>query len=322
MAKGSVGKGWSLVWRHQKILWWVFVVNLLTAFVATLGPRMMFNGVLDHSLASGKLANGFDVPTFVELISRPDVSMAPLVRGSFVMSLVFFVFMLFITGGMLVAYREDRRLSMGEFFEASGVYFWRMVRLVLMSLVPFALLAVLLAVVSGISSTLTDNAQNPKLGFYVMLGGYAVAVILALIVRLWFDVAQVRAVAQNEHAMFRNLMRSFPITFRDLPTLFWMYFRISLFGWIFLALGMYGWTRLTGNHVSRVFLLFEIVLFAQLLTRLWQRSASVSWYGEYAETHPAAAVEFTTPQPAELPEPAPRLENPITAEASAPQNVP
>ena len=319
MAKGSVGKGWSLVWRHQKILWWVFAVNLLTAFVATLGPRMMFSGVLDHSLASGKLANGFDLPTFTELISRPDITMAPLVRGSMAMSLVFFLFMLFITGGMLVAYREDRKLSMGEFFEAGGAYFWRMVRLALMSLVPFALVAAAFAVTSGVSSTLSENAQNARLGFDVMLGGYAVAAILALIVRLWFDVAQVRAVAQNERGMFRNLMRSFPITFRDMPRLFWMYFRISLFGWIFPALGMYGWTRLTGNHVIRVFVLFEIVLFAQLLTRLWQRSASVSWYGEYAEAHPAVAVEFTTPQPAELAEPAPQPEVPVTSERSAPQ---
>lgn len=314
MAQGNVSKGWNLVWRHQRILWWVFGINLLTAFVATLGPRLMFSNILDHSLASTKLANGFDVPTFAELVSKPEVAMAPLVRGSFAMSFVFFVFMLFITGGMLVAYREDRRLTMGEFFEASGAYFWRMVRLVLMSLVPFAIVAALIAVVSGVSDNLSNNAQNAKLGFYVMLAGYVVAVVLALIVRLWFDVAQVRAIAQDEHGMFRNLMRSFIITFQDLLRLFSIYFRISLFGWAFLVLGMYGWTRLTGNHVIRVFLLFEIVLFAQLLTRLWQRSASVAWYGQYAEAHPAAAVEFTTPKPAEIIEPAQAPLEPVSGE--------
>ncbi len=314
MTKGSVGKGWSLVWRHQKILWWVFFINLLTAYVATLGPRQVFSGVLDHSLKSETLARGFDVPAFLELISKPEIALGPLVRASYVMSLVFFVFMLFITGGILVTYREDRKLSMGEFFEASGAYFWRMVRLVLMSLVPFALIAALITVVYGISSTLSDNAQNPKLGFYFIVGGYAICLMLVLIVRLWFDVAQVRAVAQAERGMFRNLLRSFAITMHDLPRLFWMYFRISLFGWVVLALGMYGWTRLTGNHVSRVFLLFEIVLLAQLLTRLWQRAASVAWYGDYAELHPSAAVEFTTPEPAQLLEPP--AEIPVSGEAS------
>jgi hypothetical protein len=249
-------------------------------------------------------------------LSRPEVPMVALLRGSMLMSWVFFVFMLFITGGILLAYREDRKLSMGEFFEASGAYFWRMARLVLMSLVPFGALAALVVGVSAVSGTLSSNSSNPKLGFYVMLAGYAVGVILVLIIRLWFDVAQVRAVAQNEHGMFRNLMRSFAITFEALPKLFSIYLRISLVGWIVLALGMYGWTRLTGNHVSRVFILGEIVLLAQLFTRLWQRAASVSWYGEFAEAHPAVTVEFISPKPAEISEPA--GPEPVTPGAGGP----
>lgn len=304
MAKGSVSKGWSLVWRHQKILWWVFAINILTAYVSTLAPRMVLGRILDHSLESQKIANGFNLMAFAELLSRPEVPMVALLRGSMLMSWVFFFFMLYITGGILVAYREDRRLSMGEFSEASGAYFWRMVRLVLMSVVPFGAVGALIIGVTALSGTLTSNSQNPKLGFYVLLAGYAVGVILVLIIRLWFDVAQVRAVAQNERGMFRNLMRSFTITFEALPKLFSIYLRVSLVGWIILALGMYGWTRLTGNHVSRVFLLGEILLLAQLFTRLWQRASSVSWYGEYAEAHPAVAVEFITPKPAEITEPA------------------
>ena len=303
MAKGSVSKGWSLVWRHQKILWWVFAINILTAYVSTLVPRMLLSGILDHSLESQKLANGFHFLVFAELLSKPELPMTALVRGSMLMAWVFFFFMLFITGGILVAYREDRRLSTGEFFESSGQYFWRMVRLVLMSLVPFGAVALIVFGVSGVGGTLNSESANAKLGIYVMLAGYAVCAVLVLIVRLWFDVAQVRAVAQNERAMFRNLMRSFTITFKALPKLFSIYFRISLMGWAVLALGMYGWTRLTGNHVFRVFILWEIVLLAQLFARLWQRASSVSWYGEFAEANPAVAVEFTTLKPVEISEP-------------------
>ncbi len=312
MAKGNVSRGWSLVWRHQKILWCVFAVNFLVALVASWAPRGMFSRILDHSMNSDRLANGFDLPTFIELMSKPEVSVAPLAQSSLILSGLFFLFMLFITGGMLVAYREDRRLSMGEFFEASGAYFWRMVRLVLMSIVPFGICAAWWALVSALSGTLGDSSPNAKMGFYVTVGGGVVLVVLILITRLWFDVAQVRAVAQDERGMFRNVMRAFVITFRALPSLFWMYLRISLFGWAFLVLGVWGWTHLTGNHIFRVFLLWEIVLFAQLLTRLWQRASSVTWYGAYAEAHPAVAVDYTTPKPAEIAEPV----------APAPQTVP
>ena len=48
--------------------------------------------------------------------------------------------MLFVTGGILTVYREDRKLKTGEFFGASGAFFWRFVRLALLSLIPFAIL--------------------------------------------------------------------------------------------------------------------------------------------------------------------------------------
>ena len=305
MAKGSVGKGWSLVWRHQKILWWLFFVNVVLAYVSTLAPRMVIGKILDHSLYSERLARGFDLAVFSDLASKPEFPMIALLRGSMLMAWVYFAFVLFVTGGILVAYREDRKLSTGEFFEASGDYFWRMLRLVLMSLIPFGAVGGLMAIVLGISGTSSSESPNAKLGFYILVTGYVISMLLVLIVRLWFDVAQVRAVAQDERGMFRNLMRSFVITFKDFFRLFRIYFSISLFGWVVLGLGIYAWTRLSGNHVFRVFVLAEIILFAQLLTRLWQRAASVAWYGEYAEVHPAAAVEFTTPKPAEIVEPAP-----------------
>ena len=47
--------------------------------------------------------------------------------------------MLFVSGGILESYREDRRLTAGEFFAASGAFFWRFVRLALLSIVPFVI---------------------------------------------------------------------------------------------------------------------------------------------------------------------------------------
>jgi hypothetical protein len=298
MSKGTVGTGWSLVWRHQKILWWTFVVNLVLGALATITPRIEFGAVLDHSLESAKLANGFDVGTFIELLSKPEIDIVALMRGSVIFSYLFFFFMLFIIGGILTAYREDRRLSTAEFFEASGGYFWRMVRLFLMSLVPLGIVGAITGIIFAISS----QPASEKTAFQIRIVGLAVAIVLALLVRLWFDVAQVRAVAQNERGMFRNLMRAFVISFKALGTLLWMYLRISIVAWVLLGAGLWLWTRLAGHQLLLTWLLLEIVLLTQIFARLWLRAASVNWYGNYAEEHPAAAVEFTTPHPAEIAE--------------------
>jgi hypothetical protein len=299
MAQGSVGRGWSLVWRHSRILGWVFAINLLLGLASTTVPRVEFQKLLDHSLVSDRLVNGFDAGVLIEAIMKPDINIRALAQGSVPFAYLFFFFMLFITGGILAAYREDRRLTTGEFFEASGGYFWRMVRIFLFSLVPLGVIGIVFAIILGISSQI-DNEQT---AFYVRLSGIILCVILVLLVRLWFDVAQVRAVAQNEHGMFHNVMRALVISLKALGSLLWIYLCISIVGWIVLALGLWLWSKVPGNHFGISWLVLELVMLSQLFTRLWQRAASVSWYGLYAEEHLAAAVEFTTPQPIEIPEP-------------------
>ena len=315
MSKGTVGTGWRLVWRHKRILAWVFVVNLVLGALATIAPWVEFGNVLNSSMRSARLANGFDLGTFVELLSRPDINMTALMRGSLLYSYLFFLFMLFIVGGILMAYREDRRLSTGEFFGASGDYFWRMVRLFLMSLVPYAVVGAFMGIVFAIAS----RVASEKTAFQVRLGGMIVAIVLVLLVRLWFDVAQVRAVAQNEHGMFRNLMRAFAISFKALGTLLWMYVRISIVAWVLLGIGLWAWSHLPGNQVWATWCLLEAVMLTQIFARLWQRAASVRWFGLYAEEHPAAVVEFTTPHPVEIAEVAPP---PITDSQAAAATIP
>ncbi len=322
MSKGTVGAGWSSVVRHKKIVLWVFAVNLILGALATNTPRIEFSAVLDRSLESAKLANGFDMGTFIGLLSKPEIDLTALARGSVIYSYLFFFFMLFVLGGILTAYREDRRLSTAEFFEASGGYFWRMVRLFLMSLIPLAIVAAITGIIFAISSQVASEVT----AFRIRLVGLAVGIVLVLLVRLWFDVAQVRTVAQNEYRMFRNLMRSFVISFRALGTLLWIYLRISIVAWAMLGIGLWLWTRLPGNQVALTWLLLEIVMFTQIFARLWQRAASVNWFGMYAEEHPAAVVEFTTPHPAEIPEtapmpggPAPVVPEPQESAAPAPE---
>jgi hypothetical protein len=98
---------------------------------------------------------------------------------------------------------------------------------------------------------------------------------------------------------------------KALGSLLWIYLRISIVGWFFLAVGLWLWMKIPGQHYGTSWLLLELVMLTQLFTRLWQRAASVTWYGLYAEEHPAAAVEFTTPAPVELADvPAPQEPQP------------
>jgi hypothetical protein len=296
-----VSTGASLVRRHQRILWWVFAVNFILAALGAGAARRMFGNILDHSLASSDISGWMNLTRYFELLSQPEVSFATVATASYVTQLIFFIFMLFVLGGILVVYREDRKLSTAEFFENCGLYFWRFVRLTLLSLIPFGLcFAFYQGVVSKLADQISKISAYESYPFWTHAIGGFIFILLFLWVRLWFDVAQVRAVAQNERRMVRNILRAFRITWNALGSLLWMYFRISLLAWATVVVGFWLWLRIPGRAFFLSFLLMEFVLLVQFAVRLWQRASAITWYREYAEDHPAAVVEFTTPRPAAI----------------------
>jgi len=124
-------------------------------------------------------------------------------------------------------------------------------------------------------------------------------VLLLLFVRLWFDIAQVRAVVQDERKMWPNLWKALGITWRSKGRLFRMYLCISGVAWVTLGVGLWLWAKLPPTVLPVSFLLLEFVIFMQLLTRLWQRASAVTWYQRHAIEVPADVVAFTTPAPVE-----------------------
>ncbi len=290
---GSVRSAAGLVWRHQRLVWWIFAVNLLLAWLASLPARAALGAVLDHSLESAKLVTGFDIGTFVMLLQRPDVHLPSLTSGALGASLIFLVYLLFIDGGVLTVYVEDRKLSRAEFFENAGLFFWRMVRLALYSVVPFGLLMVVNSAIARLAGKLWDEAPPDRLGFFVYLGGKLLVVVLALFVRLCFDLAQARVVRDNERRLCGTLWRSLKLAFRS-GKLYASYLGIGLIAAATFALGIDLWLRLPHSAMGASFLVLELVTITQIASRLWLKAASARWVallpGE-AALAPAPAVE-------------------------------
>jgi len=298
--KGLVAAGASLVWRRQRVLWWVFGVNFVLGLLGTVGARLQLARFLQYSLAGEGLSKGFDVGMFLELVNRPEANLMRSAGSSFLFAALFPLFMLFVTGGILAVYREDRRFTAGDFFAASGAFFWRFLRLALFSIVPFAILFGLLSGVHKLSDYFGDRAVSAETGFYILLTGFIVVTLLVLFVRLWFDIAQVRAVVQDEHKMWPNLWKALGISRRNVTTLFRVYLCISGVAWVSLAAGLWLWTKFKPTWTPATFLLLEFIILMQLLSRLWQRASSVTWYQRHAALVPADAVDFTTPAPEEV----------------------
>ena len=273
--------GFHLMSRRPALLGSLFAVNLALGAMASIVPRAMFSPVLDHSLHSVELVSGFSGSAFVELASRPDISLGLLLTQSYLFAFLYLVFTLFVAGGVVTVYSEDRSLGFAEFFEASGRYFLRMVRLALLAVVPFTALAFAVGTLSGIAFALGDSPTRPRTGFYVFVAGIALLYLFALLVRAWFDVAQARMIDRSEFSVIRMVLGTLETVMRRSPVLVWTYLKISALSWLLYGAILWIWLNQSHAAVGRSIVLFEAMLVISLAARLWQRAAAITCYHRY-----------------------------------------
>jgi hypothetical protein len=302
--RGLLLEGFRRVWHYQRVLWFVFFMNLVLAHFSASPTIHKLDGVTDHSLQARRLTDMFDYGTFSALSSNPEVKLFEVAGTSISFSIVFFVIVLFLTGGILEAYRSGRRLTTREFFEACGSYFWRWVRLLILMIIVLIPVLILASSVSKWGTTPMGSALTEKEGFWILVGGLGVVGLFLMCIRLWFDMAQVRAVVEEENGMCRNAGRAFRLTFGNFGSLFWMYFRISVLGWLVFAAGLYVWARMPPARFQLTFFILELVVLLGFGTRLWQRACEMIWY----QRRFLAAVATTPVAPAPIvPAPDPLL---------------
>ncbi|HXJ93934.1 MAG TPA: hypothetical protein VMT20_13875 [Terriglobia bacterium] len=275
--------GWSLVWRRQRLLWWIYIISLGLSFFAAQPLVKAVGPVLDNSLAADRLYHHFDLGALAELLARPEIDSQVLGGAPILAGAVFVVLMVLFTGGILKVYHEDRTFTTGEFFGAGGQFFWRFVRLVIFLLLVLIPVAIIRWVFRVWSDNLSDHFAAPAPHMAVSMIGGLVVLFLLMSVRLWFDMAEVGAVAEDEYAMRRSVVRAFHVTWTNLRSLFWLYFRPILVAALGTALVLWVWIRWVSHQaVSTSFFLSQAVILLWIFARLWQRSSEVLWYQQYA----------------------------------------
>ena len=320
---GVLRRGFSLVVRHQRILWWVFAVNLILGGLGASGTARALGSALHHSLAGEKLTDHVDLGMFLELVSQPSVKLFSHSGGVLLFACLYFLFLLFITPGVISVYLEDRTLTTGEFFEAAGSFFWAFVRLALWSLIPFVLVNLLHQAVHAISNYIGDRTVADQIGFYILIFGGIPILLLLVWIRLWFDLAQVRAVALNEHRTRRDVARTFGVALRRTWQVYGDYILISILTWVVTGLALLIWTKVPGRAVAVTFLLLEIIMLAHIFGRLWQKACATTWYRLNPEpVAPVPGPITFDPIPERYEQPpmlhVPDVDTPVTPEVESP----
>ena len=190
------------------------------------------------------------------------------------------------------------------------------------------IVAILLYLANSAIVKQADESTNEKLPFELQMTGLAVIFLIMTTLRIWFDLAEVDTVLDDQRAVRKSIAAAFRHTFRSLARLLTSYLAVTIVAAIVLVGGLWIWMKFVSpESVIGAFVIAQIMLFLLLLPRFWQRAIAVS-YWQRQMLVPVVAVQPVEPAPlpvatapiASVPEPAPVVSSPSIPPTETPQS--
>ena len=269
-------QGFQLVLRNWPCVVWVYAVNLFLALLASVPFATGLGGYLDHSLAAQKIAGTIDITYILELaLHIRDTGFSPMVMhtaGWVGLLQLLVVFYLFAGSVFVFVAAEPPQLSV--LLRGGVAYFWRFVRAAVLAGGSAAIiLCVLLAMRAGLLARLDAVYVERRMFLYSAISG-AVVLLVALLLRLWWDLVEVyvvRNAMDGEHKVHLALLPAFRLLFRNFFRIFGSFLLTGIAGVAALALCLALWKALPAHQVWLAALLAQLGLFLLLASRFWQR---------------------------------------------------
>lgn len=294
--------GLRLTLSRPGALLWTYAINLSLALLFSLRVHARFSALLNHSLASQRLTSGFDlgtlIPALLHLSNHTAAGGVADYAGVPLYVVVYFI----LVPGTLFSYITGAPARLSVLAGEGIAFFWRFVRITLLTVLISALLLVPLVLAEGAWSRWLSESRTGTEVYFLRLAGIAIIALVACLLRLYFDLVEVYTVQLGQWTLpsgraDRRVLRTLKPAFRTLRRNFGR----AYFTFVLLAAGslaiMLFLTRIAVHMLAQprawpMFLLAQTGLFLMLAARFWQRGAETILAQDYPVLLPAT-VETT-----------------------------
>jgi hypothetical protein len=268
--------GLQLGLRNWPCVVWTYAVNLLFAVLGGVPLASGLSPHLEHSLAAKNIAGTIDTSYLRELaIQVRGTGFFPMVIHTAVWLNILQVVVLFVLfAGSVFVYVSAEPPRLSVLLRGGIAYFWRFVRAAIVA--GFAA-TLILGLLVGVRGLLLDRARNVYVGrqmFVYSAISAGLILLVALLVRLWWDLVEVyivRNAMDGERRILPALLPAWRLLFRHFFRAFGSFFVAGLAGVFAFALCLFLWKLLPAHQVWIACLLAQLGLFLLLVGRFWQR---------------------------------------------------
>lgn len=301
--RGLLSSGLAMLASDKRYIMWFWLLNLILAVFGVAAFSASVHAMLDHSLAAASLLPRFDLGTLVEMFAQPEFGQASALNAPAILSaILFFLATALFLPGVFAGYASRSRLPRDDFFRACGRNLWRFIRLLMVAGIIMGIIAGLLFFLQHLLLKRATESTNELRPFQMRMLSLAVIFLTMTTLRIWFDLAEVDTVLNDQRAIRKSLRVAFLHTFRNLPRLLSSYVLATIVAGIVLAGGLWIWLKFVPpTSILGAFLVGQITLLLLLIPRFWQRGMAVT----YCQQKMMAPLPAFAPVSAEPPVPEP-----------------
>jgi hypothetical protein len=311
MKRNLLTGGLALTLRNWPALVWTYVFNLVLALLFSLPLHSQLSAITAHSFASQRLSTGFDLGVMTDVIRKVTDGPGAAVSASYISTWIYLLIYFLIVPGTLFCYQTGAPSRLSTLLQTGLMYFWRFVRVTLVSFVFFGVMLGVLFTIQGRWATHVNETSVGRTAWLHEMAGIVIIGLLAAFLRVYFDLVEVYTVQLGLQAPVVGMKGNMNRRIRRVLLPAWRTYRRNLFrvylSFVFLTLlglsavvvtGRIAMHSLAQPRMWPMFVLAQIGLFLMLMTRFWQRGAETV----LAEHNPlASAVVVVTEPPVQEP---------------------
>jgi hypothetical protein len=294
--------GLRLLLAKKRTLLWSYLALLLVGLIGGASTHARIGPFLDHSFAAQKLAAGIDIAYYAELfehVNEHDPGTGPVTAA---LTLLSILLAFFFAAGTIYVFLTGEKPRLATILRAGVEYFWRFFRLMLFAAIIAGLI---LGPLGWLRSVYLKHADEKFVEAAYNLRAAVTLVVLLLIavaLRLWFDLAEVYVVQlgrEGDRRVRRSLGPALRIFRQHFVHVYLSYFLAGAIGVAGFLLFVSLWTLGQTSHlILPIFLWSQLGIIFLIASRLWQRGIVTALVQAAAEeTQTVILVQPGPPEP-------------------------